>query len=60
MGQRRAQRSTLAQIFRGSASSARGPANLTPGGERDPTPRRAEPRGIESEPDSSAASEEES
>lgn len=55
MGQGRAQRSALAQIFRGSASSARGPARLTPGRERELTQRRAEPCVAEIEPTSSAA-----
>ena len=60
LGQGRAQRSALAQIFRGSASSARGPARLTPGRERELTQRRAKVRGAAIEPTRNAASEEES
>ena len=60
MGQCRAQRSALAQIFRGSASSVRGLARLTPGRERIVIQRRGETRGAEIELTSNAASEEES
>jgi len=49
MGQGRAQRSALAQIFRGSASSVRGPDKLTPARERELNRRRAEPRVAEIE-----------
>ena len=44
--------------FRGSASSVRGPARLTPGRERELNRRRAEPRAAEIEPTSNAPSEE--
>lgn len=60
MGQCRAQRSALAQIFRGSAYAKSGPARLTPATDRELTPRRAETRGAEIEPTSNGVSEEES